>query len=152
MPKRGIIAGFLTIVGLALLLSFKTPSESIGASGSSRSTPTASAKASASASARSTATTTASSASGTFTGSSVSTPYGDVQVQIVVSNGKITDIVALSYPSGRQSDQINAYAIPILRQEALQAQSASINLISGATWTSESYVTSLQSALDQAGI
>ncbi|QKS22241.1 FMN-binding protein [Curtobacterium sp. Csp1] len=77
-----------------------------------------------------------SSASGTFTGTAAATRYGPVQVQVTVSGGKLTDV----------------QAAPILRQEALQAQSATIQAVSGATYTSEGYTTSLQSALDQAGL
>ena len=157
MPTRGIVAGLLTVVGLVLLLSFKTPSDPISASSTPRATSSAGTTGSAGASAGATATTppgtgTPASQSGTFQGQAYDTPYGPVQVQITVSNGKITDVTALQNPTGRQSNQINAYAIPILRQEALQAQNANINFISGATWTSQGYTQSLQSAIDQAGI
>jgi uncharacterized protein with FMN-binding domain len=140
------------MIGLALLFSFKTPTETVSVASTSTGTSTTKASPSTSAAAATPAATTASGVSGTYTGQSVSTPYGDVQVQIAVSNGTITDIVALSYPTGRESTQINAYAIPILRQEALAAQTASINMVSGATWTSQSYISSLQSAIDTAGI
>lgn len=88
---------------------------------------------------------------GTFAGSTIQTPFGNVQVQVTVSGGKIVDVQALQTPSmhGR-SIMINAYAAPILRQEALTAQSAQIDIVSGATYTSEGYAQSLQSALDQA--
>lgn len=92
-----------------------------------------------------------SSLAGTWTGSVVSTPYGNVQVKVVISGGKITDVVALQYPNGHESDQINAAAIPTLRSEVLKAQSAKVNTVSGATWTTQGYTQSLQSALDQAG-
>jgi uncharacterized protein with FMN-binding domain len=92
-----------------------------------------------------------SSLSGTSTGASVATPYGNVQVKVTITSGKITDVVAVTYPTGHESDQINAQAIPILRLEALTAQGAKVNTVSGATWTSQGYTTSLQSALDQAG-
>lgn len=89
----------------------------------------------------------------TYTGSAVSTRYGDVQVQITVSNGKVTSAEAVEYPTESHRDQeINAQAIPVLNQEASQATSASIDAVSGATYTSEGYTQSLQSALDQAGI
>lgn len=90
-------------------------------------------------------------ASGPVTGPVVTTPYGDVQVQVTISGGKIVDVQALQLPSDRRRSQmISQYAGPVLRQEALQAQSASIDLISGATYTSEGYAQSLQAALDQA--
>lgn len=92
-----------------------------------------------------------SSGDGTYTGDAVSTRYGDVQVQITVSGGKITASEAIQYPNNdRHDQQINAYAIPILNSEAVDAQSASIDAVSGATVTSDGYITSLQSAIDAA--
>ncbi|PFG18013.1 FMN-binding protein [Propionicimonas paludicola] len=92
-----------------------------------------------------------SSADGTYTGDAAATRYGDVQVQITVSGGKITAADAIQYPnSDRHDQQINAYAIPILNSEAVDAQSASIDAVSGATVTSDGYITSLQSAIDAA--
>ncbi|WJX99465.1 FMN-binding protein [Curtobacterium sp. 458] len=90
---------------------------------------------------------------GTFTGQAAQTQYGPVQVEITVAGGKITDVTALELTDrdGR-SAQISQQAAPILRQEALQAQSAQIQAVSGATYTSAGYVTSLQSAIDQAGL
>jgi uncharacterized protein with FMN-binding domain len=74
-----------------------------------------------------------------------------VQVQVTLQGTKITDIVALQMPSDRQrSIEISQAAEPILRQEALQSQSAQINIVSGASFTSQSYAQSLQGALDQA--
>jgi len=96
---------------------------------------------------------TSSSVSGTFAGAATQTQFGPVQVQIVVADGKITDVTALQLTDrdGR-SEQISQQAAPILRQEALQAQSAKIQAVSGATYTSEGYTTSLQSAIDKAGL
>ena len=92
-------------------------------------------------------------ASGSFTGSSVDTPFGSVKVQVVVANGKITDVKALHLTdNGGRSVQISNYAAPILRSEALGSQSAQVSTVGGATYTSDAYLTSLQSALDQAGI
>lgn len=89
--------------------------------------------------------------SGTFTGTQADTPYGPVQVQVTVAGGKISSAQAVLHPSGDgNSQQINAYAVPILNSEAVSAQSAQINMVSGATFTSDGYQTSLQSALDQA--
>lgn len=88
----------------------------------------------------------------TVTGDSVSTPYGPVQVKITVSASKITNVSTLSYPSNdSHSQQISAYAVPRLTQEALAADSANIDMVSGATYTSQGYVQSLQSALNQVG-
>ncbi|TDN42851.1 FMN-binding protein [Curtobacterium flaccumfaciens] len=91
--------------------------------------------------------------SGTFAGDTTQTQYGPVQVQITVANGTITDVTALQLTDqGGRSVQISQQAAPILRQEALQAQSAQIQSVSGATFTSQGYTTSLQSAIDKAGL
>ncbi|MFH8252396.1 FMN-binding protein [Microbacterium sp. B2969] len=90
-------------------------------------------------------------ADGTYTGSSANTRFGPVQVQITVSGGVITDAQAVDYPTeNRRDQQINQVAIPRLVSETLSAQSADIDMVSGATFTSEGYVQSLQSAIDQA--
>jgi uncharacterized protein with FMN-binding domain len=98
-------------------------------------------------------TTTASSgyADGTYTGSGLEFMYGTVQVEAVIEGGQITEIQFLSIPSGRrESDEINGRATPILKQEAIAAQSAHVQVVSGATLTSRAFMESLQSALDQA--
>jgi uncharacterized protein with FMN-binding domain len=87
------------------------------------------------------------------TGSSVGTQYGPVQVQVTVANKKITAVTALRCPTSTGRDQqINSYAIPVLKSETLSAQNANIDMVSGATYTSLGYIKSLQSALDQAGL
>ncbi len=79
--------------------------------------------------------------------------YGDVQVEVTLQGARILDVQALQLPSDRErSAEISSVAGPLLRQEALQAQSANIDTISGATYTSESYKRSLQNALDKAGV
>jgi uncharacterized protein with FMN-binding domain len=88
----------------------------------------------------------------TVTGTLINMRYGPVQVEITVTNGKVTAVSAVELPSGGRSGMISSYAAPILTQEALAAQSASIDLVSGATYTSLAYEKSLQAALDQAGI
>lgn len=89
----------------------------------------------------------------TYTGDTVQTQWGPVQVQITVSGGRVTEVTTLQHPSGNPRDEeINAYALPVLRESALSAQSADIDLVSGATVTSQGYVGSLQSALDQANL
>ena len=91
--------------------------------------------------------------SGTVTGDAADTRWGPVQVQLTVSGGTITDVQVVEYPDGNGKDQqINARALPVLVQETLDAQSADIDMVSGATVTSEGYLESLQSALDQAGL
>lgn len=94
-----------------------------------------------------------SSVSGTFTGASVQTRYGAVQVEIVVVDGAVTSADAIRYPDrDHESAQINSWAVPALNDEVVSAQSADISMISGATVTSTGYLTSLQSAFDQAGL
>ena len=89
----------------------------------------------------------------TFTGPSVDTQWGPVQVAITVANGKITAVNVPVYPNGNGRDQqINSYALPILTDEAVKAQSASIDMVSGATVTSTGYLRSLQSAIDEANL
>ena len=99
------------------------------------------------------AATTASSkgVNGTFTGPAVFVNYGTVQVKITVTNGKITDAVAVQAPSGR-NDRWTNMAVPILKQQTLAAQSANIQGASGASYTSYGWYTSLQGALAQAGL
>jgi uncharacterized protein with FMN-binding domain len=89
----------------------------------------------------------------TVTGGVAQTQWGPVQVQLTLKGSTITHVTLLQYPSGNpQDDQINSYALPILIQNTLNAQSAQIDMVSGATVTSTGYVQSLQSALDQAGL
>jgi len=123
-------------------------SSTSGTDGSSSSTGDASGTSGSSGSSGSSST-----ASGTFAGDTAQTQFGPVQVQIVVTNGKIADVTALQLTNrdGR-SVSISQQAAPILRQETLQAQSAQIQSVSGATYTSEGYITSLQSAIDKAGL
>jgi uncharacterized protein with FMN-binding domain len=94
-------------------------------------------------------TTAAASGTRTATGTLIDTFYGPVQVQVTVTNGKVTSIVAVALPTGGRSGRIAQYAEPILQGEALAAQSANIDFVSGATYTSDGYQRSLQSALDQ---
>lgn len=82
----------------------------------------------------------------------VDTRYGPVEVRVTLQGTRITDVQAIELPSDRsRSQRISAQAGPLLRSEALQAQSARIDIVSGATYTSEGYAQSLQAALDQAG-
>lgn len=91
-------------------------------------------------------------ASGQFTGPEVQNPFGFVQVAIIVSGGKIVDVNAVSLPVGGHSGRISDFVAPILRSQALAAQSARIDGVSGATYTSQAYAMSLQGALDAVGI
>ncbi|WP_037607352.1 FMN-binding protein [Streptacidiphilus rugosus] len=123
-------------------------------SGGSGSTASSTPKASSSAAPKSTAKSTPKAATtSSYTGSAVDTRYGPVQVRISVRSGKLSKVDVLQYPSGSQRDaDINSYALPVLNQEALAAGNASIDMVSGATYTSTGYIQSLQSALDQAGL
>lgn len=92
-------------------------------------------------------------AGGTYDGDVVQTRFGAVQVQITVKAGQITDVAALKLTDAEgRSVQISNYAAPILRSEVLQAQSADVQTVSGATVTSDAYLTSLQAALDAANL
>ena len=94
----------------------------------------------------------ASSTTGAYTGPVEETPYGPVQVTVAEEGGKIVDVKALQLPTEHAlSQEISEHVAPILRSEVLQAQSAEINVVSGATYTSEGFASSLQAALRQAG-
>jgi uncharacterized protein with FMN-binding domain len=87
----------------------------------------------------------------TVNGTSEDTAYGPVQVQIQLRGSRIVKAVAVDYPQGSGRDQeINGYAIPVLQDETLRAQSAQVDTVSGATYTSDGYRRSLQAALDAA--
>ncbi len=163
MPRRGAITAFLTAVGVVLLINFKTPSQQ-GLAAFSRQTvtgtqstngsaaPSASGQPSASSQPAATSQPTAAATPGTqtITGPAISYFFGTAQVQITLQNGQITDVTALQLPNEGQSAWISQQVEPMLRSEVLSAQSAQINLISGATYTSEAYRESLQAALDKA--
>ena len=90
--------------------------------------------------------------SGTFEGDPVVTRFGVVQVRITVADGRITTVEAVQVPNRDRHDQlINDRAVPILNAEAVREQSSDVDLVSGATLTSQGYVQSLQSAIDKAG-
>lgn len=90
-------------------------------------------------------------ADGTYAGEAASTRYGPVQVQITVSGGAVTAVDVLQYPHSNRKDQmINARALPVLTAATVSSQSANVDIVSGATYTSNGYAQSLQSALDQA--
>jgi uncharacterized protein with FMN-binding domain len=92
----------------------------------------------------------AASATKTVTGAAADTRYGPVQVKVTFSGSTITAVDTVQYPSESGRDvEINSQALPILQQETLSKQSAQIDTVSGATYTSEGYIQSLQSAIDQ---
>ncbi|MFL5757362.1 MAG: FMN-binding protein [Chloroflexota bacterium] len=159
IPPRAVVAIVTTALGVVLLVTFRTPdslpprtagavvspddiapgqsapSRASSSTGGGSSTPKPSANAS----------------SVTVTGDDVQNQFGDVQVQVTFTAGRITAVKALKLPyDRRRSAEISQFVEPYLRSEALQAQSAQIDLISGATYTSDSYARSLQSAIDKA--
>jgi uncharacterized protein with FMN-binding domain len=157
--RRVILAIIATAVVLFLLLSFKSHTQSgvSGAVAAASPTPgdgsagSASPAAGGRASAGATSGTAGTSGAVTVTGAAWPTIYGPVQVRITVSGGKITAVNVLEYPAETQRDvQINAFAIPELNAETLAAGSAKIDTVSGATYTSQGYLGSLQNALDKA--
>lgn len=149
--RRVVLASAATVCGTVLLLALKphaTPSVTAGAPAPASSAPAPGSSAGASASA------TAPAGGGkTVTGDTAQTRWGPVQVRVTVRGGRLTDVTAVVYPQDNPRDQqLSAYALPQLRQEALAAQSAQIDTVSGATYTSDGYRQSLQSALDSAGL
>jgi uncharacterized protein with FMN-binding domain len=152
-PRRAIATIVATVLGLVLLFSFKTP----------ESPPTPSRPATvargpsvpnrnqlpappAAPNSRPTA-----AGGGQIDGDVIGTRFGDVQVRLIEAGGRISEVQALQMPyDRRRSLEISQFVAPILESEALQAQSAQIDTVSGATYTSEAYRESLQSALDHA--
>ena len=166
-PRRAIATIVATALGLVLLFSFKTPEgspDSIPPAAVARGTAVtgaaspfasvaprtpSSSSAGAGPSAPAASAAPVNNGNQQVDGDVVGTRFGDVQVRLVEAGGKITDVQALQMPfDRRRSNEISQYAEPILHSEALQAQSAQIDTVSGATYTSDAYRTSLQSALD----
>jgi uncharacterized protein with FMN-binding domain len=173
--RRAVVVLGSTVAGLAALFSYKTHVAGIAVASTAPATPTVSAapmtpsatpsktvtKKPATKKKHATAPTTSApppppttsapppKPSGNFTGPLENTQYGAVQVQITVSNGKITNADG-SLPQG--GSHVGQDAMPQLNQEVLTAQSAQIQGVSGATYTSQGYIQSLQQAIDQAGL
>jgi len=160
--RRAVIATGATIVGLAWIAGYRVSPQTSGAiavlppgpspSAAPPASPTpATSPGAAPAATASPSPTAAAGVSGTYTGSDYPNRFGDVVVRVVITNGRITDVQALQLPSDRaRSAYISQVAGPMLRSEVLQAQSANIDIISGATYTSQSYAQSVESALVQA--
>lgn len=88
---------------------------------------------------------------GTYTGNAADAYYGNIQVKAVIQGGKITDVIFLQYPNDRSNSvRINTQAMPYLKQEAIQAQSAEVDTVTGATDTSIAFQQSMRTALAQA--
>ena len=142
--RRAVIALVLTAAGLVPLLRYH-PSTTTTAVRATATAPTTSGAA-----APTTGGQQPSSGTRTVTGSEVQTEFGPYQVQATFNGSTITDVQIVETPSDRRSQRIAESAAPTLRQEALQAQSAKIDTVSGATATSEAYAQSLQAAIDAA--
>jgi uncharacterized protein with FMN-binding domain len=137
MRRSPIVLG-ATIVGTAGVLAFHPQTPAVRSATASAPSPTS--------------TSTSTSGSGTATGDAIDTQYGSAQVRATVKNGKIVKLEALQLQGNDpRSIQISSSAEPILQQEALAKQSADVDAVSGATFTSASYTQSLQSALDKLG-
>ena len=150
---RRIVTVFLsTITMLVLLFSYHTSTNSgVVATSPFVQQPASSGSSAQSGSSNSNGSSAGRSGPATYTGGVADTRWGPVQVEITVQGGKITRSKAVQYPQNNDRDvMINNYALPILDQEAVQRQSASIDTISGATVTSDGYLQSLQSTIDQA--
>lgn len=165
-----LVASVASTVGVALALTVAdrppattTSTVATGAASSSAATSSSSSATSSSAAAAPAATTAAQTptttattvpaaryANGVWTGTAEYTKWGNVQVRATITNGKLTDVTAVQTPTDRKSANINAQAQPILESEAIAQQDASLDMVSGATYTSRTYTASLQAALDQA--
>jgi uncharacterized protein with FMN-binding domain len=160
--RRITLWALSTLTTLVLLFSYHTSTGGSGttlAAGTSVQAPAAAGSGADGSTGRSDSGTSDSTTSGsgstssaaTYDGDTVQTRWGPVQVRITVTEGKITASQAVVYPNGNHEDaQINAFALPVLNQEAVQQQTADIDMVSGATVTSEGYLSSLQSAIDRA--
>jgi uncharacterized protein with FMN-binding domain len=161
--RRAGVAVALTVIGLWLIVSFKSSPASRVASAASATAASSTVPASPADTGgqppagppppgpESTTTQPAASGSGTVDGEVVPTRYGDVQVAVVLSGTRIVDVKAITLPFDRaRSQDISTQVAPLLHDEVLQAQSARIDTIGGATYTSDAYARSLQSALDKA--
>ena len=161
--KRAITAVAVTIAAVAWLVTYRVtphprpvaaaaPAEQPTPAASDTPTPRASAAPAAAATATPTPTPVPTNrpANGSFTGAVIPTQFGDVQVRVVITSGRVTDVSALQMPTDRaRSAEITQYVTPVLHDEVIQAQSAHIDVISGATFTSEAYAESVNDALRQ---
>lgn len=139
--RRIVITTGTTVAGVVLLLSLKPHHQAVSAAPPTAPEPSAPGG----------STTSAGPASGTYRGRTVHTRYGPVQVEVTMTKGRLTAVRALRTPFENGRDRaIAAFAIPRLNRKAVAAGGARIDTVSGATYTSEGYITSLQSALDRA--
>lgn len=143
-----------TVTGMAATLTFDAHRPASTASTAAVSAPsTGTGSRSSGSSSSGSSSKTSSGTTKTVTSDAVSTQYGPVQLKVTVSGGKITKVEALELPSNDpKSVQIGSYAEPLLQQSALSKQDGTVDVVSGATYTSDGYQTALQSALDRAGV
>jgi uncharacterized protein with FMN-binding domain len=159
--KRAITALLATVVGVAWMVTYRVTPHArpvAAAAPAEQPTPTdtptpadsGTPAAAATATPTPTPVPTNKPANGSFTGAVIPTRFGDVQVRVVIASGRVTDVSALQMPTDRaRSAEITQYVTPVLHDEVIQAQSAHIDVISGATFTSEAYAESVNDALRQ---
>ena len=152
--KRALLIAGGTVGGLGAVLAITPPqlstTSSINIAGGTAIGTTGTGSTTAATATQTTAPAASTVKDGTFTGPSVNVNYGNVQVKITVVNGRITDAVAVKAPSGK-NDRYTNMSVPVLKQQTLKAQSANIQGVSGASYTSYGWFTSLQGALADAG-
>ena len=161
--RRVVLALGGTVAGLVMLLSFRSHTASTasagvtagsGGTGTSPGASSAAGSGSSAASGAGAASAPVSAGSGTgtaVTGDAIATPYGPTQVQVTLNAGKIVKVTVLQHTDdGVNSQMIDGHALPLLNNATLTAQSAKIDAVSGASYTSAGYIKSLQSALDKA--
>jgi uncharacterized protein with FMN-binding domain len=151
---RRIVLWFMsTVTAVVLLFGYHTSTSGPEANVAGGSSSAFSAGNASSGSSASTSSGSGSGAARTVDGPVISTRWGPVQVRITTGGSTLTGVEVLQYPSGNGKDQeINDYALPILVSETMDAKSADIDMVSGATVTSDGYLQSLQAALDEAGL
>jgi uncharacterized protein with FMN-binding domain len=146
-------SGALAANAQSSFVSSSTPSATSPSGSSSRSGSSSSSSSGSSSGTSSPSSAPARTTKRTVTGSVANTQWGPVQVQLTISGGKITKVDVLQYPNGNPRDaEINDRALPILIKETVDQQSAQIDMVSGATVTSDGYLQSLQSAVDRANL
>ncbi len=159
--RRIVFGALSTVTVVVLLFGYRTSTEGPGTTAALPAVTPATTTESSDTTSRSTPSTPKATRSATavpstktvVTGDQEQTQWGPVQVELTITGGSITSVAVPVYPNGNGRDaQINSFALPQLVQETISAQSASIDMISGATVTSDGYLRSLQSALDKAGL
>lgn len=151
--RRAFLLAAGTVTGVIMVLSYRTPSSDVTPLGSAQSGGVTHSASGNTAGNSSTGRASTTSAARTVTGSMVNTQFGPVQVQVTAQDGQVTDVQAVALPHGDgRSAQISQYAGPQLLKQAMAAQSAGIDGVAGASYTSQGFRQSLQSALNQLGL